>query len=270
MIATTTKKATAAVVTPRMGLSTEEDNVPIDKNVSTEEYIVPSVPGAEVGSDYVETNTDFQTDDATAEEDAASKDDESEIETPDPIIPSIQKSSANDEFVHGVNDIRQYLDEVDPPDELDITASGLSMQEVLIVQGKEIIKRSVDKGVNQLKRTYRTLKTKGLQKWNGFKDFMDDNFDVSVDDLALTVVEKVEVPYQNAVEFLEENADAVEKVKNVAEEVITKIKSLFSKILNLGEDDEYDYEDDDMDFGDLVINDDDMAEMRRKLMERYS
>ena len=58
-------------------------------------------------------------------------------------------------------------------------------------------------------------------------------------------------------------------MKRVADEVVTKAKSILSKILDFGG--EEDEDEDDMEvFGDLVLNDDDMAEMRRKLMERYS
>ncbi len=183
-------------------------------------------------------------------------------------IPSTPKSNANDEFVYGLNDLHKFIEEVDPPDELDIGAGGLSIQEVFVGQGVEIIKTRVVKGVAQVKKSFRTLKTKGREKWNGFKEFVDDNFDLNIDEAALTLVEKLEIPYQNVKDFLNENEDKVERVKRVVGDMISKARSFITNLLD--GDDYYEEDEEDLDFGDFVINDDDMAEMRRKLMERYS
>lgn len=230
---------------------------------ASEEDIIHS-PTNSVATDDVEDEAKPQ--DAA---DDAPISDTVETQTKEPILPSVKKTSANDEFVSGLDDLHKFMEEVDPPDELDPGAAGLSIQEVLMEQGVEIIKTRVDKGVARIKRSLRTLKTKGLEKWNGFKDTVDDNFDVNIDETALTIVEKLEVPYQNVKEFFSDNKDKIDAVKRVADEVVTKAKSILSKILDFGG--EEDEDEDDMEvFGDLVLNDDDMAEMRRKLMERYS
>jgi hypothetical protein len=50
----------------------------------------------------------------------------------------VQKS-VNTEFVDGLDDIDKFLEEVDPPDELDVGAAGSSIQEVLIGQSVQIV-----------------------------------------------------------------------------------------------------------------------------------
>ncbi|KAI2513713.1 hypothetical protein MHU86_496 [Fragilaria crotonensis] len=47
--------------------------------------------------------------------------------------------SVNTEFVEGLDDIDKFLEEVEPPDELDVGAAGSSIQEVLVGQGAQIL-----------------------------------------------------------------------------------------------------------------------------------
>ena len=194
--------------------------------------------------------------------------------------PPVPKPSANDEFVRGLDDLHKFLEEVDPPDELDVGAAGLSMQEVLMGQGVEIIKTRVEKGLGHVQRSARTLKTKGLQKWNGFKEVLDDQFDVNVDGMALSIVEKLEGPYKNAKEL---TSNAIElfsknrhKLDGVLEVVLDKVGKVISKakaiLTDFGIlDSDYDeYEDEDISFDGLENNGNDMEEMRRKYLERYN
>ena len=52
-------------------------------------------------------------------------------------------SSANSDFVEGLDDIHKFFEDVDPPDELDIGAGGSSIQEVLMGQGSQIVRKRI-------------------------------------------------------------------------------------------------------------------------------
>jgi len=183
-------------------------------------------------------------------------------------MPVIPKPTANDEFVRGLDDLHKFLEEVDPPDELDVGASGLSMEDVFKQQGVTIIKIRVEKGVAQIKKSLKTLKKNGHKQWNNFKEALDDNFDINVEEMALSVVERLEGPYQNVKEVFSNNRGKLDGVGKVAEKILSKAKTILSRIgIFDSDDDDYDYDDED---DDLQINDNDLAEMRKKLMERYS
>ena len=187
-------------------------------------------------------------------------------------IPSIPKPTANEQFVNGLDDLYKIFEEVDPPDELDVGASGLSMEEVFKQQGVTIIKMRVQKGVEQVKKSLATLKKKGRKQWSTFKEALDDKFDFNVDEMAVSVVERLEEPYQKTKVFFSENRGKFDGLTKALDKVVTKAKSILSRIGIIDSDDDYDYddEDDDSSFEGLQINDDDRAEMRKKLMERYS
>jgi len=59
--------------------------------------------------------------------------------------------SVNDEFVKGLDDINKLFEHVQPPDELDVGAAGSSMQEVLMGQGAQILRKRVAVGIEYLK-----------------------------------------------------------------------------------------------------------------------
>ena len=187
-------------------------------------------------------------------------------------IPSIPKPTANEQFVNGLDDLYKIFEEVDPPDELDVGASGLSMEEVFKQLGVTIIKMRVQKGVEQVKKSLATLKKKGRKQWSTFKEALDDKFDFNVDEMAVSVVERLEEPYQKTKVFFSENRGKFDGLTKALDKVVTKAKSILSRIGIIDSDDDYDYddEDDDSSFEGLQINDDDRAEMRKKLMERYS
>lgn len=182
-----------------------------------------------------------------------------------PINLSSPKPTANDEFVRGLDDLHKFLEEVDPPDELDVGASGLSIQEVLLGQGVTIIRTRVQKSLEHLQRSLRILKSKGTNQWNKLKDIIDDNFDINVEEAALSAVERMEKPYQKVKNFVSQNR---EKLVNVTKafKFVSNFKSLFSRLHIINDDnDDEDY----ISFDDLEIKDDDLAEMRRKIMQRY-
>ncbi|KAG7349316.1 hypothetical protein IV203_011913 [Nitzschia inconspicua] len=59
----------------------------------------------------------------------------------DPIVS--EASDANSHFVEGLDDIEKFFEGVDPPDELDVGASGLSIQEVLVGKGRQILLKKI-------------------------------------------------------------------------------------------------------------------------------
>jgi hypothetical protein len=122
-----------------------------------------------------------------------------------PIKLSSPKPTANDEFVRGLDDLHKFLEEVDPPDELDVGASGLSIQEVLLGQGVTIIRTRVQKSLGHLQRSIRILKSKGINQWNKLKDIIDDNFDINVEEAALSALERMEKPYQKVKHFVSQS-----------------------------------------------------------------
>ena len=182
----------------------------------------------------------------------------------------IQNPSANEKFVTGLDDLHKFLEEVDPPDELDVSAGGLSIQEVLMGQGVAIIKTRVNKVVGRVKESFQIVRIEGRQKLNSLKQFLEDRFDFNVDEVAVSLLEKIEVPRQNVKEFLEENMN-MEKIKGIKQVVGDVIQSAKTILTNLGifDSDEED-EDDLIDFGDFDFQSGDLEEMRRKLMDRYS
>lgn len=182
-----------------------------------------------------------------------------------PIDSSSPKLTANDEFVRGLDDLHKFLEEVDPPDELDVGASGLSIQEVLLGQGVTIIRTRVQKSLDHLQRSFRTLKSKGTHQWNKVKDIIDDNFDINVEEAALSAIERMEKPYQKVRNFVSGNRGKMENVKKVLNKFVSNFQSFFSRFGAINGDDN----EDDVSFDDLQIKDDDLAEMRRRILQRY-
>jgi hypothetical protein len=74
------------------------------------------------------------------------------------------KSSANSEFVDGLDDIGKLFEDVEPPDELDVGAVGTSIQEVLMGQGTQIILKRLRMGLNLVRRTFLAAKDRLSQR----------------------------------------------------------------------------------------------------------
>lgn len=214
-----------------------------------------------------DASIDTNLEDFVTIEEAGAINDEELIEKEPQQFQAISKPTANDEFVRGLDDLHKFLEEVDPPDELDVGASGLSLEDVFKQQGVTIIKIRVEKGVAQIKKSLKTLKKNSQKQWNNFKESLDDNFDINVDEMAVSVVEKLEGPYQNVKKFFSENKGKLDGVMKTVDKIVSKAKTMLSRIGIFDSDDDYDYSDED---DDLQINDSDLAEMRKKLMERYS
>jgi len=58
----------------------------------------------------------------------------------------------NMEFVEGLDGIRKFMEEVDPPDELDVGAAGSSIQDVLMGQGAHIVKKQIVQSLDNTKK----------------------------------------------------------------------------------------------------------------------
>ncbi len=93
------------------------------------------------------------------------------------------KMDQNIQFVQGLTDIDKFLEEVDPPDELDVGAAGSSIQDVLMSQGVQIIKTRVSKGVQYVrKKVFKPIKDRVASTLNRKNDLDDDNYGDYEDD----------------------------------------------------------------------------------------
>jgi hypothetical protein len=208
--------------------------------------------------------------------------DENDLES---ILKTVQNNLANDEFVSGLDDVDKFFEEVDPPDELDVGASGLSMQDVLVGQGVQIIKTRIFKGIEQLKRISTEFKVVLGKKWMTFKEFLDDHFDISIDDILLSSVEnfeKIAEQYQNISEIvsdklsdLKDNLEGPYEMArtfydNELSAYVNKMKQALSKFGFLDDDDEDEVGNDNFVFENFKIDNFDTEEMQRRLNETRS
>jgi len=60
--------------------------------------------------------------------------------------------NANANFVSGLDDFQKFMENVDPPDELDVGAVGSSLQEVLMGQGTQIVFKRIRMGAKSVKK----------------------------------------------------------------------------------------------------------------------
>jgi len=92
--------------------------------------------------------------------------DSSGTNTPDVIekesIKAPLPKSVNTQFVEGLDDIDKFLEEVEPPDELDVGAAGSSMQEVLIGQGAQILLKRVSIILSRVKQSFGATRIKAF------------------------------------------------------------------------------------------------------------
>ena len=77
-----------------------------------------------------------------------------------------QPHSNNNDFVEGLDDIGKFFEGVDPPDELDVGASGSSIQEVLMGKGREILVKRVRLGVQIVTRLFIATKNKLMKHFS--------------------------------------------------------------------------------------------------------
>lgn len=142
-----------------------------------------------------------------------------------------QRSSftANQDFISGLDDFDKFIENVEPPDELDVSAAGMSMQEVLVQQGITIVLNRIRRGIDKLNEVVRKniIDRVPLQKLlkmvQKTKDRVQrirdkpDNFDRKNNhlDFAMIAVDKTQ----------EEVSKFVRTVKNIIGKALKEIRS---------------------------------------------
>jgi tRNA-dihydrouridine synthase len=85
------------------------------------------------------------------------RDNETQDESVVDDIISPDTVDANSDFVEGLDDIGKFFEGVDPPDELDVGASGLSIQEVLMGKGRQIFVKKMVQLVQAIRSGWKRL-----------------------------------------------------------------------------------------------------------------
>ena len=161
------------------------------------------------------------------------------------VLP-IKQTSVNEEFVSGLDDLDKFMEEVDPPDELDVGAGGKSIQEIIMGQGAQIIKTRVRKGLHQLKKIQRQTKDR-------------------IDDTKKVLDERVEHALIAIKDSKSEGGNLRKAIILVVHKIIYQVKELMD---DLGINFDGNNGNDEDQYSPIVIDDDEIAEMRRKVMER--
>jgi len=122
----------------------ESDKVPSDESV------VPDT------SDHQPVEADGDTD-RTADKDHIEEDQgvllghlDSDQVTKPAIPDTPSRTNVNSDFIDGIDDLHKFVEEVDPPDELDV-AHGTSMQEVLVGKSVQILTKKVTTSVRHIR-----------------------------------------------------------------------------------------------------------------------
>jgi hypothetical protein len=84
-------------------------------------------------------------------------------------------SAINSDFVEGLDDIDKFFEGVDPPDELDVGASGMSIQELVMSKGRQILLKKIQSSFEVIRKTWISL-CQHLQ-------LCDDEDDVDMDEV---------------------------------------------------------------------------------------
>lgn len=148
------------------------------------------------------------------EESLASDQEKDNNSTPD--TESVNSSNSNDvnmDFVEGLDDLDKFFEGVDPPDELDVGASGSSMQDMLMQKGKEILTKRFMLGVRFLRQGVETTKGKVLKRlqttkekvWAKLTADTDGNIDLKV--IAVQVLKTTKTTYDKVVAFIDDLID---------------------------------------------------------------
>lgn len=133
-----------------------------------------------------------------------------------PDTESVNSSNSNDvnmDFVEGLDDLDKFFEGVDPPDELDVGASGSSMQDMLMQKGKEILTKRFMLGVRFLRQGVETTKGKVLKRlqttkekvWAKLTADTDGNIDLKV--IAVQVLKTTKATYDKVVAFIDDLID---------------------------------------------------------------
>ncbi|CAJ1937013.1 unnamed protein product [Cylindrotheca closterium] len=144
--------------------------------------------------------------------------------TPDETAgnPAAQAKDVNSDFVEGLDDIDKFFEGVDPPDELDVGASGSSMQDMLMKKGKEILIKRFWLGFKIVHNGFVAAKGKVSARLSALKEN-----DVDIKAIAKTAWSRTTKTYESLVEFVDgvldfgssdEEAEDFESFKKMAME----------------------------------------------------
>uniref|UniRef100_A0A7S3Q4R2 Uncharacterized protein n=1 Tax=Chaetoceros debilis TaxID=122233 RepID=A0A7S3Q4R2_9STRA len=227
-----------------------------------------------ISAEYIENIIDEQKSTTeTADIDLKENDKLSVEETDSPKLRIQRKitNEVNDEYITGLDDLHKFLEEVDAPDELDLGATGKSIQDVLVGQGAQILKTRVIKGFQLIRRLIKEFREKRLKNWNDFKEVVEDQTDINIDDLSLSITDKIEGTIDNTKGAISDNKEKIQEIiekirsNNAIDVIVSAAKSLVSDLGFMDEEEE-----EDMDFfGDMMGDDNGMEEVRKKLMEQF-
>ena len=137
------------------------------------------------------------------------------------------KNSVNSDFVEGLDDIDKFFEGVDPPDELDIGASGASMQEVLMGKGGEILFKRIG-------LLFRLVRSGIASAWNRLSTLLhrfndDGEFVVTkenMEDTAKGLWKATVATFQRVVDFIDELIDG----DDLGDEDLVDLNSEFEKM----------------------------------------
>ena len=200
--------------------------------------------------------TELLPDGADPEAEAASMHDKAKTLTEeaaqaDKVVPPLESKpkSVNLEFVEGLDDIDKLFEEIDPPDELDISAAGSSIQEVVLGQGTRIAVKRIRMGAVALRELAIKLK----------------------DEVVRLVKERdIQIKRPTREQVVTFARDSAIKIKDVSILIYEKAQELIESLMEV-DDDEYEFEDEDFEFGQQQppVDDAEMsAEMREMLLRQ--
>jgi hypothetical protein len=152
--------------------------------------------------------------------------------------------SVNTEFVEGLDDIDKFLEEVEPPDELDVGAAGSSIQEVLVGQGAQILTKHVTIVLSRLKTSFQRSR---LTNFLASRRTPDGKFRiVTADELrrALVMFQRSCKAFARSLQafwddLLDDDDDSVKLEIEISHEA-TKLDSFRQGVLGRGVDKDYD------------------------------
>jgi len=142
--------------------------------------------------------------------------------------------NANQGFVEGLDDFGKFMESVDPPDELDVGASGSSIQEVLMQQGTRIVIKRIQMGVGKVRRAVSAVRRGVREKISSVATNQKEHID-----FALVVVDKTQQQVSRITKTLQE----------IYDRVLFELKARFDIDFTSSDDDDED--DDDFQFHDM-------------------
>mmetsp|Transcript_32663 Transcript_32663/g.79206 ORF Transcript_32663/g.79206 Transcript_32663/m.79206 type:complete len:665 (+) Transcript_32663:61-2055(+) len=114
-------------------------------------------------------------------------------------LQSLQNAGdVNSDFVEGLDDIDKFFEGVDPPDELDVGASGSSMQDMLMKKGKEILIKRFRMGIKIVRDGFVAAKDKVSARFSEIK-----KKDIDIQAIAKTAWSRTIQAYEALVGFVD-------------------------------------------------------------------